>query len=357
MRTRQLMIELQPEGRMSPSPTMSLSAKARFQGTPVSTLKAVPVSDAWLQTLVQQDVRDPKLSIGAGPAQYWRFRFATLSDGSLAPKPPTTPSRRLKPVGVLKEGEAIAEDIRVAFATYDVDSSGDMDLKELEQALQHLGIETLPSGKFHPDAAEIMARYDTEGKGLGLGRIRLAEFNALCLDALAAGEELAKSGFTSDVIQLKVSDESSPSELLIEAVDAEGNVDTDFYSSTLLELDSEATEKHNGAAAVAEGQLTAGGGAVRDRGDGDLRKGGRGSQVARGAAEHAEHEVAWAEGQPARGVDGLLGVEPHGRRHDRGEQDVRLDEADEDRADERHHRGVALTVRHLPDTGHDEADP
>ena len=247
----QLMITLQPIGHMSPSPTMSLSAKARFQGTPVSTLKAVPVSDAWLQTLVQQDVRDPKLSIGAGPAQYWRFRFATLSDGSLAPKRPPTPNRRLKPVGVLKEGEAIAEDIRVAFATYDVDSSGDMDLKELEQALQHLGIETLPSGKFHPDAAEIMARYDTEGKGLGLGRIRLAEFNALCLDALAAGEELAKSGFTSDVIQLKVSDESSPSELLIEAIDAEGNVDTDFYSSTLLELDTEATEKHNGAAAAA----------------------------------------------------------------------------------------------------------
>ena len=48
----QLMITLQPSGVASPAPTMSLSAKARFQGTPVATLKAVPVSDAWLQTLV-----------------------------------------------------------------------------------------------------------------------------------------------------------------------------------------------------------------------------------------------------------------------------------------------------------------
>ena len=122
-----------------------------------------------------ENMRDPTIAIGSGPAQQWRFRFPALGE----PRECGTPRSPYKtPDG------SISEEIRLAFARFDTDGSGDIDVAELEKALVHLGIEGLPSGRFNEDAASIIARYDPEGKGLGSGTLRLAEFNALCLDAL-----------------------------------------------------------------------------------------------------------------------------------------------------------------------------
>jgi len=73
----QMMITLQPKRAGTPSPTMALNVKARFQGTPVSALKPVSLSHNWLQTLVVGQSTQPQFGCSSGPAQRWRFRFAS----------------------------------------------------------------------------------------------------------------------------------------------------------------------------------------------------------------------------------------------------------------------------------------
>ena len=54
----------------TPAGAMPLVLKARFQGSPASTLKAINVSRDWQGLLAKQD---PLINVAAGPAQQWLF--------------------------------------------------------------------------------------------------------------------------------------------------------------------------------------------------------------------------------------------------------------------------------------------
>ena len=54
----------------TPAGAMPLVVKARFQGSPASTLKAINVSRDWQGLLAKQD---PLINVAAGPAQQWLF--------------------------------------------------------------------------------------------------------------------------------------------------------------------------------------------------------------------------------------------------------------------------------------------
>ena len=161
----QLMISLSPPGVPASPTTMGLSFKARFQGTPVSTLKNVAVSQNWIQnTLAPKD--DPlRVSLGSGPAQQWRLRFPALEaagEGKPPPPPATTP---------MLSSAAIAS----AFARFDADKSKMIDVAELGNALRELGINDPP--------AEIMQRYDGRGAAVGSGAITRTSSRPSCVSS------------------------------------------------------------------------------------------------------------------------------------------------------------------------------
>ena len=86
-----MQLALQPEGMLSgaPPPSMRFAVKARFQGTPVSTLKAARVHQNWVGKQIdkQDDSGLPLFALGTGPAQSWRFRLIRAGDAALEANP------------------------------------------------------------------------------------------------------------------------------------------------------------------------------------------------------------------------------------------------------------------------------
>ena len=271
----QLMLSLQPEGMLlgAPPPSMRFAVKARFQGTPASTLKAARVNHNWVGRQIDQrdDSGLPLFAVGAGPAQRWRFRFVSSADHGgaqasavaltpFAAAPAAGPAAATPPAAAATTADNAskgpsAQALKEAFERFDADRSGKLDVSELSQALVHLGL----SGA---SAAEYAARYDTAATGgLGSGLLSLEDFTALYHDA-AAGQGLSSAtvamrpspvrraataentggapasasleGERTDApLELAV---GTPYELLIEAVDADGRLDEQMFTCVLLEL-------------------------------------------------------------------------------------------------------------------------
>ena len=125
----QMMIGLAPQGvPATPSMTMGLSFRARFQGTPVSTLKDVAVSQNWIQTTLAPKDDPLRVSLGSGPAQQWRLRFAAPEDNAV----------QSSDSGSSSLTSAV---IASAFKKFDVDNSKKIDVTELSSAVMGTPVE------------------------------------------------------------------------------------------------------------------------------------------------------------------------------------------------------------------------
>jgi hypothetical protein len=252
----QIMLAQQPAGAPPTlTPSMRFAVKARFQGTPASTLKAAPVSQNWVRSVGARE--DPLFALGSGPAQRWRFRWPALEEASVRADSVAAMSGNEPP----REASVALLDpsaIKAAFTRFDADASGGLDVSELAHALQHLGVA-------NQRADELIARYDTRGEGgLGNGKLLLDEFVTLCrevakeqsrqvggtrargadgeagspaVNAAAAASVGLAGDAGEDAVRLTV---GVLTELLLEAVDAEGRVDVELYSTVLLEEDTDA---------------------------------------------------------------------------------------------------------------------
>ena len=79
-----------------------------------------------------------------------------------------------------REIVATGETVGTVFRRFDVDNSGELDIAELKQALNALGLDADTAG-----AADVLAKYDTDGNG----RIDLKEFRPLVKELRAFQEQ------------------------------------------------------------------------------------------------------------------------------------------------------------------------